>query len=213
VAFFGLLATGLALYIPSIATVISDRPLVKALHLGIAISWLLALALVVVLGDRRSLRLAFREVDRFDRDDRDWLLGRHRPQGRFNAGQKIHAVIQAAFAVLFTLSGVLLWLGERNTRFRLSGTVSLHDGLMFIAIVLVAGHLWLALSWPPTRPSLRGMVRGTVRRDWALEHHSKWRPDDVAPVRERSGPAIRAIVLAAGLIACAVLVLLYVIGS
>jgi cytochrome b subunit of formate dehydrogenase len=29
-----------------------------------------------------------------------------------------------------------------------------------------------------TRHSLRGMVLGTVRRDWARRHHSKWEADE-----------------------------------
>ena len=44
--------------------------------------------------------------------------GKRRPQGRFNAGQKLNAVSGRGFALLFAVSGLLLWLGERNTRFR-----------------------------------------------------------------------------------------------
>ena len=45
---------------------------------------------------------------------------------------------------------------------------------MYIAIPLVLGHLYMAMLNPSTRHSLRGMVLGTVRRDWAREHHAKW---------------------------------------
>ena len=52
----------------------------------------------------------------FDADDRAWLQRQAvAPQGRFNAGQKINAVLTAAFCVLFVVSGLLLWLGERDT--------------------------------------------------------------------------------------------------
>ncbi|MEJ7893856.1 MAG: cytochrome b/b6 domain-containing protein [Solirubrobacteraceae bacterium] len=183
VAFFGMLATGLALYLPALSGAIGRRDLVRDLHLIVAIGWMVALLAVCLGGNRHSLRRALAEIEVFDRDDLRWLRGRRAPQGRFNAGQKLHAVLQTAFAVLFTVSGVLLWLGERNTTFRLSGTVVLHDALTFLALLFVVGHLYLALLHPSTRPALRGIVRGTVRRDWAAEHHARWRPEEVdAPV-------------------------------
>ena len=110
----------------------------------------------------------------FDGDDRRWLVGRRAPQGRFNAGQKLNAVLTAAFALLFAVSGTLLWLGERNTSFRFDGTIVLHDGLTLFSVVLLTGHLYLALIHPTTRHALRGVTRGDVRVDWAREHHAKW---------------------------------------
>ena len=96
------------------------------------------------------------------------------PQGRFNAGQKVNAALTAAFAVLFAVSGSLLWLGERDHRFQVGSTILLHDWLTLISLVLLVGHLYLALIYPSTRHALRGMTVGTVRRDWAERHHPKW---------------------------------------
>jgi formate dehydrogenase subunit gamma len=173
-AFFVLLGSGLVLYVPSLSRLVARRPLVKDVHVYTAVVWLVALALVVALGDRRGLRRTARELDLFDDDDRLWLRGARRPQGRFNAGQKLNAALTAAFAVLFAVSGFLLWLGERDTTFRFASTILLHDGLMYVSLVLVAGHLYLALIYPATRHALRGMTLGSVRRDWAAQHHAKW---------------------------------------
>jgi len=175
--FFLLLATGLILYLPSLAADVGDRPLIKDVHFWGGIGWVSALVLVALLGDRRGLLRTARELDRFDRDDRRWLRGRRAPQGRFNAGQKVNAALTAAFTVLFFASGLLLWLGERDTRFRFASTVVLHDGLMFVAVVLLVGHLYLALIYPATRHALRGMTLGTVSEEWAARHHAKWRPE------------------------------------
>jgi formate dehydrogenase subunit gamma len=174
-AFFVLLATGLCLYIPALATTFGDRPLLKDIHFYTAISWAGAMLLIIALGNRRALRATLREIDLFDRDDRRFLAGHtHSPQGRFNAGQKVNAIVTAAFATLFFVSGMLLWLGERNTDIRLEGTLYLHDALMYLSVVIVAGHLYLALIKRSTRHSLRGMTIGTVREDWAQAHHAKW---------------------------------------
>jgi len=174
--FFTLLGTGLILYLPSLSILVGRRPLIKDIHFWSGIGWIAALALVAVAGDRRGLLRMARELDAFDRDDTRWLRRLPAPQGRFNAGQKINAVLNAAFAVLFLLSGLLLFFGERDTRFRFASTVVLHDGLMYAATALLIGHLYLALIYPATRHALRGITLGTVREDWARAHHSKWSP-------------------------------------
>jgi len=173
-AFLVLLGSGLVLYVPSLSQLVARRPLVKDVHLYTAVAWAIAIVLVVVLGDRRGLRRTLRDLDLFDEDDRLWLRRIPRPQGRFNAGQKLNAALTAAFALLFAVSGLLLWLGERDTRFRFASTVLVHDGLMYVSLVLLVGHLYLALIYPATRHALRGMTLGSVRRDWAAQHHRKW---------------------------------------
>ena len=40
--------------------------------------------------------------------------------------------------------------------------------------MLVGFHVYLAVIHPATRPALRGMTLGSVRRDWAEHHHADW---------------------------------------
>jgi len=184
-AFFVLLGSGLVLYLPSLSEAIARRPLIKDIHFWTGVSWAGAILLVSLLGNRRALVATAREIDLFDRDDRSFLTGdTHAPQGRFNAGQKVNAIVTAAFAVLFFASGMLLWYGEQDTRFRLAGTVFLHDTLMYLSVAIVVGHLYLSLVHPTTRHALRGMTRGTVRADWARAHHAKWQAESSAPSGE-----------------------------
>ena len=180
-AFFVLLGSGLVLYVPRLSELVGRRPFIKDVHFDTGLAWMVAIALIIVLGDRRGLRRTLRELDGFDRDDRLWLRRIPRPQGRFNAGQKLNAALTASFALLFAVSGVLLWYGERNNSFRFASTILLHDGLMYVSLVLLVGHLYLALIYPSTRHALRGMTTGSVRRDWARRHHSKWVDDQQAP--------------------------------
>jgi len=185
--FFFLLGTGLILYLPRLSVLVSRRQLIQSLHFWAGVGWLCALAAVAVLGGRRLLATA-RELESFDHDDLLWLRGRRTPQGRFNAGQKVNAALTAAFTVLFGVSGLLLWFGEQDTRFRFASTVILHDGLMYASLVLLVGHLYLALIHPSTRHALRGMTLGDVRVEWAAQHHAKWKPDGVqVEYRERPG--------------------------
>jgi formate dehydrogenase subunit gamma len=176
--FFFLLTTGLILYLPRLSVLVSRRQTIQAFHFWAGVAWLGVLVAVLLLGGRRLLATA-RELDQFDRDDLLWLRGRKTPQGRFNAGQKINAILTAAFTILFGVSGLLLWFGEQDTRFRFASTVILHDGLMYVSLALLVGHLYLALIHPATRHSLRGMTLGDVRVEWAVKHHPKWAPEDV----------------------------------
>ena len=161
--FLLLLATGLILYLPRLSAVVGRRPLIKDVHLWGGIGWIAALAIVVVLGDRRGLLRTARDLEVLK-------------PSRLNVGQKVNALLNAAFALLFLVSGLLLWFGERDTRFRFTSTVLLHDILMYAALTLLVGHLYLALIHPATRHSLRGMTRGTVREDWAKRHYPRWAP-------------------------------------
>jgi formate dehydrogenase subunit gamma len=173
--FSTLLVTGLILYLPSLAAAVGRRPLIKDIHFWTGVSWLPALALIVALGDRGGILRTTRDLDSFDGDDLRWLTRRSpAPQGRFNAGQKLNAALTAAFTVLLLVSGLLLWLGERDTRFRFASTVVVHDGLMYIVLFLFVGHLYLAVLHPATRHALRGMTLGTVDEEWVRAHHPKW---------------------------------------
>ena len=172
-AFLIMLASGLCLYLPALSELVGRRWLFKDIHVYTAVAWLCALALVVLFGDRRRLRATRREIE--------FLV-----EGRFNRGQMLNAVATAAFAVLFTVTGALLWLGERNTRFRFANTLLIHDWLMYVSVILVAGHLFLVARY---RHSLNGMVRGWVREDWARAHHPLWdaRGDDPGGVHPPGG--------------------------
>ena len=173
--FFFLLVTGLILYLPWLSVAVGRRQFIQSIHFWGGIAWVGALIVVAVLGDRRGLLRTARELDVFAPEDVNWLT-RRRPseQARFNAGQKLNAALNAAFLVLFLVSGLLLWFGEQDTRFRFASTVILHDFLLYASLALLIGHLYLALIHPATRHALRGIVLGTVREDWARRHHGRW---------------------------------------
>jgi formate dehydrogenase subunit gamma len=182
--FLTMLASGLVLYLPALTTFAAQRVLWKSVHLGAAIAFWAGLALLLPL-NLRTFRASAGEIDRFDDDDRRWLVwslrgrGPEPPQGRFNAGQKLNAAVVAGLLVVFTASGLLMYLQETDAAVRgRTSAILVHDIATWIAVPLVAGHLFLVLLNPSTRHSLRGMVLGSVRRDWARRHHSKWEADE-----------------------------------
>jgi len=181
VTFLTMLATGLILYLPVFAELAANRRLWKSIHLGAAIAFWAGLVVLLLTDLSGSLRRTAGEFDRFDDDDVRWLgwavtrRGPEPPAGRFNAGQKLNAALVAGLMVVFTASGVLIYLQETDAAVRgRTSAILVHDIATWIAVPLIVGHLYLALVNPSTRPSLRGMVLGTVRRDWARRHHPKW---------------------------------------
>jgi formate dehydrogenase subunit gamma len=199
--FFVMLGSGLALYLPSLSNIVA-RPTAKAWHLWSAAALGIGLVALIALGNRRSLGRTARDLERLDGDDLRWVSGGPKrfvtgepapPQGRFNAGQKLNAAITLGLMIVMTVTGLLLWYGEQDTQFRLAGTVYVHDWGAWILILLVAGHMYLAVLHPATRHALRGMTIGDVDREWAAEHHAKWvaSQEDVPVTPPAPPPATR----------------------
>jgi formate dehydrogenase subunit gamma len=177
-----MMLTGAFLYFPPLALYL-DRPTAKMLHLWAAIALPAGWLVLTILGDRRALGRTLREADRFDRDDVRWLKGGPRrlfnrdhepPQGRLNAGQKMNLAVTTGLLVVLGVSGTLLWLGERDTTYRFAGSVHVHDLATLAITFLISGHLYLALIHPVTSNALSGMTTGSVDREWARRHHTKW---------------------------------------
>jgi formate dehydrogenase subunit gamma len=153
-------------------------------HVGSAVALLCGIAaLSARRRSRRPLARTVRDLRPLSSSDRQWLRlaprayllgGELPPSGRFNAGQKVNARLVLLLLVLLYLSG----LGELGrftpalAPFRTIG--ALHGLAAGAASVLVAGHIYLALLHRATRPALRGMTLGSVRRDWAEHHHAEW---------------------------------------
>jgi formate dehydrogenase subunit gamma len=179
--FLLMLATGLVLYLPAFAELAANRRLWKSIHLGAAIAFWAGLVVLLASDTQGRLRRTAREIDRFDDDDLRWMRwavarrGLEPPQGRFNAGQKLNTAIVFGLMVVLTASGVLMYLQETDAAVRgKTSAILVHDIATWVAVPLIVGHLYLVLINPSTRHSLRGMVLGTVRRDWARRHHPKW---------------------------------------
>jgi len=182
ITFTIMFGTGLALYFPVFAKLMS-RPLAKEIHLWAAIAMGVAMVLVPLLGNLRSVLRSAHEVQYLDEDDVTWLkagpvaqLGTvaPAPQGRFNAGQKLNTAMLSGGMFIMYLTGFLLWYGERNTEWRMMGSVPVHDLFTIFLTGLVAGHIYLAVIHPTTRAALRGMTFGDVDREFAEHHHAKW---------------------------------------
>lgn len=190
IPFLFLLLSGLTLFIPSIKAVhIGGYRLVPLLHVIVGIAFILSLIpLVLALPDRQAVLDDCRRLFRLDGTDRPWGLyaltvalgGRALVPalGKFNLGQKLNAIFSVVVTLALMGTGAVLAVNfftksVFSARF-VEQVFPLHDFFMLIAIPVLAGHIYLGTLNPGTRESLRGIVRGVVRRSWAQQHHALW---------------------------------------
>jgi formate dehydrogenase subunit gamma len=145
-------------------------------HIASGCVMVASLLVMLIRGrSRRILAATVHDLAHFTEEDREWLRsapehmrGRAEapPAGRFNAGQKLNARALAILLPLTLISGVLAVTN-------LPGG-GLHGALIVATSIVVGSHVFMATVNPSTRHALRGMVFGSVRRDWAKKHHPLW---------------------------------------
>lgn len=179
-SFIVLLVTGLSLYLPSLASIVGNRLLLRQIHIEAAIIFIFSPILAARLGNWGSVKEDIRQTDLWEQTDFQWLriLGRKSNQfletGRFNAGQKLNSIFTLVTGLLFTISGVIMWQNPRFPQWLSENAVFLHDWLTWLALTAWLGHIYFSVFHPSTRESLRGMTLGWVKGDWAEKHHRRW---------------------------------------
>ncbi|MET9085426.1 cytochrome b/b6 domain-containing protein [Streptomyces sp. NPDC004237] len=170
--------TAACLYIPQLAILVGRRELVVRIHECAG----LALPVPVLLGlASRAFRRDLGFLNRFGPHDRLWLhaaLSRDkrpssRPAGKFNAGQKIYANWIAGATLVMLATGLLMWFTHLAPLMWRTSATFVHDWLALTIGVVLAGHIWMAVSDPESR---RGLRTGEVSREWAKREHPLWRP-------------------------------------
>lgn len=204
IPFVLLLLTGLTNFWPRLKAVqVADVRLFAWLHvvLGFAMVGILAWLLLVLL-PRRPVRHDVRELAHVNLDDYLWvqhhglrLVGERStapPVRKFNAGQKLNALLSAGVTAALLFTGVVLGINYTSKEvFSVHFVEPLfqwHTMLALLFVPVLLGHLYFALLNPSTRESLRGMMLGVVRREWARRHHDAWAARvEGAEIEERRG--------------------------
>jgi formate dehydrogenase subunit gamma len=164
--------------------------------------------ILMLVADRRRLAYNVREVDMWDADDRRWfwaaIKGRTMrgdempPQGKLNAGQKASAVLVAAMALGFAVTGTMLLAKTGLPAWLVSRALWLHGFLAIAAVALLVGHLGHVFLTRHGRGYLSSMVRGGLPEHIARERHRTWweeqrglrhRPVDDLPSSDEQSPA------------------------
>jgi formate dehydrogenase subunit gamma len=117
------------------------------------------------------------DVDkRFMREIKDYATNREavapKDTGFFNGGQKLYYWTIAVCAVIFLITGLLLWFDDVVARWLVAVSYVLHD---LAALAMLAGfiiHLYEGTAAQPG--TFQSMTNGTVTKKWAWTHHPAW---------------------------------------
>ena len=179
--FIALIVTGAALYIPAVIGLVGRRGLVERIHVDVGLALPVPLLVSLAGSWGKGLRADLRRINRWIPSDRQWLRrALHRqptgdvPVGKFNAGQKLNAAITGGVMIVMLMTGsVMHWPYYWPLSWR-TGATFMHDVVAILFVVVVIGHIGMAVSHPA---ALRSMLTGKVSRAWAKRHAPLWLED------------------------------------
>jgi formate dehydrogenase subunit gamma len=95
--------------------------------------------------------------------------------GFFNGGQKLYFWAIVVSAVLFLVTGLLLWFDDAVPRWLVALSYVVHD---IAALVMLGGFIIHVYEGTAAMPgTFRSMTDGTVTKEWAWTHHPAWYRD------------------------------------
>jgi len=154
-------------------------------HVAVGLTWIAVFLIYGIFGARTYLGKEVLEKEiALDGDDFWWLIIRTLrllglsneplpPQGSYNAGQKMFALVVYAMVPVIMISGLIMtfhWFGATIVGW----AVVAH----FVAVgMIVSGlmvHVYMAAVFPEEKPAFFSMFTGRVNELFAYHHHFKW---------------------------------------
>lgn len=154
-------------------------------HLTLGMIWIVVFLAYGLFGGKTYLaKEVLQKEIALDQDDFQWLrirvlgiLGRSKeplpPQGIYNAGQKLFALMVYAMLPIIMVTGLIM-------AFQLFGTAVVGWAVLlhFVAVgAVVCGlivHVYMGAVFPEEKPAFFSMITGTVNELFAYSHHFKW---------------------------------------
>lgn len=179
VTFVALFVSGLPLIFEPLAF-LTTGGLTRIAHRVAAVGFM-AVPVLYLIVDRQGAKELLVESFTYDRDDLNWLLhvGRYAlgnaadmpPQGRLNAGQKLHHAAVIVLSAGIVGSGLTLWIrsGELSESM-LAWTLLVHNVTMLALVLLLIGHIYFTVVYK----AINAMHTGYVSRTEAQLEHAKW---------------------------------------
>ena len=178
-SFLILLFTGLALVWGPLAFIAAGG-WSRYLHRIAAIGFMSVPVLYVVF-DRKSAKEILVDSFKYDSDDVAWFKKMYRytlgrtaempPQGRLNAGQKLHHSAVIVFSAFIVTTGIIMWGFKSSLSAEmLSWTAMIHDLSMLALALLLVGHIFFTYVYQAWSSMATGYV---PKEDMELEH-IKW---------------------------------------
>jgi len=172
-------------YLQMMEGVFGSRANMLRFHIAVGLTWTAVFLVYAIFGFRNYLRIEVLQNEiGLDRDDVRWLrvrtlllLGRTKdplpPQGVYNAGQKLFALLVYTMVPLIMLTGLTMTFHWFGTAF-VAWAMVLH---FFAVGMVVSGlmiHVYMGAVFPEEKPAFYSMITGVVDELYAYRHHFKW---------------------------------------
>ncbi len=172
-------------YLQMMEGIFGSRSNMLRFHIAVALTWITVFLVYAIFGFRSYLRVEIVQNEiALDADDLRWLkvrtlllLGRTQeelpPQGAYNAGQKLFALLVYTMVPLVMLTGLIMtfhWFGSAIVAW----AMVLH---LFAVGMVVSGlmvHVYMGAVFPEEKPAFYSMITGAVDELYAYRHHFKW---------------------------------------
>jgi len=154
-------------------------------HVALGVAWILVFLVYGIFGVRTYLsqEVLHKEIA-LDRDDWRWLvvrtlriLGRSDeplpPQGIYNAGQKLFAVVIYAMIPVVMLTGLVMAF-RMPSPVVVGWAVVLHFASVGVVVSGLMVHVYMGAVFPEEKPAFFSMITGNVYELFAYSHHFKW---------------------------------------
>jgi formate dehydrogenase subunit gamma len=172
-------------YLQMMEGIFGSRANMLRFHIAVGLTWIAVFLVYAIFGFRNYLRIEVLQNEiGLDRDDVLWLkirtlllLGRTNeslpPQGVYNAGQKLFALLVYTMIPLIMLTGLTMtfhWFGTALVAWAMI--------LHFFAVAMVVSglmiHVYMGAVFPEEKPAFYSMITGVVDELYAYRHHFKW---------------------------------------
>ncbi|MDJ0961423.1 MAG: cytochrome b/b6 domain-containing protein [Acidimicrobiia bacterium] len=152
----------------------------RLLHRIAAVGFM-AVPIAYLIADREGAKELLVDSFKYDRDDIEWIKHMYRyamghatempPQGRLNAGQKLHHAAVVIVSAAIVVTGLAMWFFKSGLGASgLAWAAIIHDFAMLALTLLLVGHLYFTFVYK----ALSGMTTGYVPELEAKIEHSKW---------------------------------------
>src|SRR5437660_3579952 len=172
-------------YLQMMEGMFGSRANMLRFHIAVGLTWITVFLVYAIFGFRNYLRVEVLQHEiGLDADDLCWLkvrtmllLGRTTeplpPQGVYNAGQKLFALLVYTMVPVIMLTGLTMtfhWFG--------TSVVAWAMVLHFFAVGMVVSglmiHVYMGAVFPEEKPAFYSMITGVVDELYAYRHHFKW---------------------------------------
>jgi formate dehydrogenase subunit gamma len=153
-------------------------------HIAIGLIWIVVFLVYAIFGWKDYLHTeVLRKEIGLDADDFSWLrirtlrlLNRSSealpPQGAYNAGQKLYALMIYAMIPIVMTTGMIMTFHFGTTLVQWAMLVHFVAAGMVVSGLMI--HVYMGAVFPEERPAFYSMITGLVDELYAYRHHFKW---------------------------------------